>query len=156
MNNTIFGMASRGSSFLLLLGCGLALIAIDTGCSRNGPEIIPIRGTITFGGGSWPKPGVLYLTAESPASNATTRPAIAKFDADGNVTVTTFKTGDGLMPGRYRIAVECWEIPPKMGDRTPPKSYVPARYTSPGSSGLALTVEPGQTFVAMNFDVATK
>jgi hypothetical protein len=138
---------------LLLAGCCVALSTM-VGCGRQGPEVVPVKGTITFGGGPWPKPGVLYFTAESPAAGLPVRPATGKFDTEGNVTVTTFTEGDGLIPGKYKIGVECWEVAPTMGQQTPPKSYVPIRYDSPTSSGLTLMVETGQRSVRLDLDVA--
>lgn len=133
--------------------CLLSLASV--GCGRTGPRAVPVQGTVTFGGGAWPKPGVLYFTAES--SSLSQHPATGEFDLDGALTVTTFKKGDGLLPGKYRIAVECWEVPPQMGSPpTPAKSYVPARYNSPVSSGFTVDVESGQQVVKLNLDVPKK
>jgi hypothetical protein len=124
------------------------------GCRREGPELVPVRGEITFGGGSWPKPGLLYFTAKSTSPGMPNRPALGAFDTDGKLTVTSAKKGDGLVPGKYKIAVECWEVPPQMGATLAPKSYVPARYASPATSGLTVAVEPGQKVVELHLDVA--
>ncbi len=144
MNNSMFQNATSVALLALL---------VLVGCGHRGPEIVPVQGTITFGGGSWPKPGRLYLTVESSVQGLPSRPATATFDAAGNLTVTTFRPGDGLIPGKYRIAVECWEKPPEMGSSTPPKSFVPARYLSSASSGLTIQVEPGQRKVTLSLDV---
>ena len=132
------------------------LLLLPTGCGRQGPEMVPVEGTIIFGGGPWPKPGVLNFTVESPAPGLPNRPAMGLFDTDGRLTVTTFKRGDGLIPGKYRIGVECWEVRPEMASPTPPKSYVPPRYRSAATSGLTVIVEPGQKVVTLNLDVAKK
>ena len=81
------------------------------------------------------------------------RPALGEFDTDGRLTVTTFKKGDGLIPGTYKIGVECWKTPPQMGSPTPPKSYVSQRYQSAATSGLSVSVEPGQRMVHLKLDV---
>jgi hypothetical protein len=132
------------------------LILVLPGCRRDGPEVVPVKGVVTFGGGSWAKPGTLYFTVESSPSGMPHRPAYGAFDTDGNITVTTFREGDGLIPGKYRIAVECWDIPPKMGSPMPPKSYVPARFASPTSSGLTVVAESGQREVELNLDIPKK
>jgi hypothetical protein len=134
--------------------CLILLLSVSVGCRRTGPEVVPIRGTVTFGGGPWPKPGIVYFVAESPSAGRPQRPAMGEFDNSGTLTVTTFRKGDGLIPGKYRAALECWETPPKMG--SPPilgKSYVPERYRSAASSGLIVLVEEGQKMVAFNLDV---
>jgi len=114
---------------------------IIAGCGRAGPEIVPTRGKVTLDGGAWPKPGVIYFTPLKPAEGFPRRPGTGHFDTDGTFTVTTLDPGDGLIPGTYRIAVECWEVWPE--EKPPGKSYVAEPYTSPARSGLELTVEPG-------------
>ena len=136
--------------------CCLLLLLLLSGCGRKGPEVVPVEGTITLDGGPWPKPGTLYFTAETSSSGLTSRPAMGAFDTDGNLTVTTFKKGDGLIPGKHKIRVECWETPPRMGSTTPPKSYLPNRYCSTSTSGLAVTVEPNQAVVRLKLNVAKK
>jgi len=138
---------SRFSLLLLILCCFPAL----TGCGHKGPEVVRVEGTTTLGGGPWPKPGSLFFTVSKPAPGIPSRPAGADFDTDGRITVTTFKKGDGLIPGTYNIAVKCWEIPPT--PTSPGKSYVPQRYQSPMASGLTAVVEPGQRMLKLSLDV---
>ena len=118
--------------------------------------MVPVKGTITFGGGLWPKSGTLYFTPESPGTGLPARPATGHFDTGGTITVTSFAEGDGLIPGKYRIGVECWDVPPRMGSPTPAKSFVPPRYASPATSGLAVSVQPGEKIVSLNLDVPKK
>ena len=123
-----------------------------SGCKRSG--LVPVRGTITYGGGQWPKSGIRYFTVDKSASGGSQRPAMAHFDCDGNITITTFKKGDGLLPGTYQVGVECWKIPPKMGPNlanTP--SYVIKKYQSPATSGLEVEVKPTDSIVEISFDV---
>lgn len=142
----------RPLSLLLAVCCLLPLLAV--GCGQRGPEIVPVDGTITFGGGPWPKPGVLNFAVDSVSPGMPNRPAMGLFDTDGRLTVTTYTKGDGLIPGKYKMAVECWEVRPEMGSPTPPKSYVPTRYGSPSTSGFTVMVEPGQKVVKLDLDVA--
>jgi hypothetical protein len=79
---------------------------------------------------------------------------MGQFDTNGRLTVTTFRKGDGLIPGKYRIGVECWEVRPEMGSPTPSKSYVPARFQFAATSGLTVAVEPDQKVVTLNLNVA--
>lgn len=146
---------SRRLRAILLMGVCCLVLPITAACRQSGPAVVPVKGTIKLGGGLWPKPGVLYFTAESPSPGLPVRPATGTFDTEGNVTVTTFAPGDGLIPGKYRIAIECWETPPRMGQLAPPKSCVPDRYSSPASSGLCLTVEAGQGSVTLDLDIPT-
>ena len=54
--------------------CGLLGLLLLFGCGRSGPEIVPVHGTITLGGGPWPKPGVLVFAGESAAGGETVPP----------------------------------------------------------------------------------
>jgi hypothetical protein len=134
-------------------GCICLLLSIP-GCKREGPEVVPVEGVITFSGGPWTKPGVLYFLPEKPAPGMPNRPATGNFDADGNITVSTFKKGDGLIPGKYKIGVEHGDVVTAMDSPTPTKSIIPQRYRSAFSSGLTVTVEPGQRVVKLNLEVA--
>jgi hypothetical protein len=134
--------------------CAFAILA--AGCGRTGPEVVPVEGTITFGGGPWPKPGVVNFVVETPSPGLPNRPAMGLFDTNGHLTVTTYKEGDGLIPGTYKIGVECWEIRPEMMKPGVEKSYVPTRYGSPMTSGFSVAVEPGQKVVKLDLDVPKK
>jgi hypothetical protein len=117
---------------ILLAALALALIVPLTGCGgQEGPERIQVRGQVTYGGGPWPKPGVLYFV---PIENApgNTHPGLGYFDTSGSFRAQTFGPGDGLVPGTYRVRVECWEVEPSPDPKHgPPKSYVPANHTLP-------------------------
>ena len=134
---------------LLLIVCCLPL----SGCGKSGPETVSVKGKVTLGGGAWPKPGVLYFTPVKPAEGMPSRPAPAHFDEDGNFTVTSFREGDGLVPGMYKVGVECWEVPPSMETNLPGKSYVPEKFQSPQTSGLKITIQPGAGKQTPTFDV---
>jgi hypothetical protein len=141
------------TSWGLWLLSGIFVLAV-VGCGRRGPEIVPVEGRITFNGGAWPKPGAIYFTLDPSEKTEFDRPASGVFDTDGNVTnITSFKEGDGLIPGKYRVAIECWATPPRMGGPQP-KSHVPQRYHSPATSGLVVSVKPGQRVVRLALDVA--
>ena len=135
---------------LLLAAWGLLLLF---GCGDSGPEMVPVRGKVTFGGGDWPKPGILYFNIDRPAEGLPGRPAMGRFGTDGHLTVSTFSEGDGLIPGYYKIGVECWEVPPSMDSPKAAKSYVPDSYPSAAASGLEVTVVRGQSVVEVDFDI---
>ena len=130
-------------SCLVLLGCG------------RGEGLVPVRGKVTLGGGPWPKPGMIFFTALEPAAGFSSRPGAGSFGTDGSFRVTTIKEGDGLVPGKYRVYVTCWEVAPSpiMGPGAEGKSYVPPKYRSPATSDLELTVEPGQRSLEVQYDL---
>jgi hypothetical protein len=75
---------------------------------------------------------------------------MAKFDVDGSYSA---KTGEarGLMPGQYKIAIQCWKQDPT--DREGGKSVMPERYRFPATSGLELNVPLGSGPITFDPDV---
>ncbi len=132
----------------LILLASLSLIA--TGCSDNGLEMIPVSGTVTFDGGECPAEGSLYFIPVEPPPGIPMRPGTGDFDRDGAYAVKSFKPGDGLLPGKYQVRIECWEVPPNMEGR-PVKSFIPQRYHVAEESGFELDVPSGSG--AITFDV---
>ena len=123
-------------------GCGALLLSIVflQGCS-NTPRCIPVSGTVTLDGGKVPGPGFIYFTIDSTGKESISRPATAAFDADGKFKATSFVAGDGLMPGHYRLRVDCWETAPNMEGK-PIVSFLQPKYQDAAKSGLELIVEP--------------
>ena len=140
----------------LRVAWGLLLAAacvVLFGCGRGGPEVVRVTGKVTFGGGAWPAEGVLYFTPVEPAEGMPARPAPADFDKEGNFTVTSFDEGDGLVPGKYRVAVECWESAPSMDKPGPVISYVAKKYQTAATSDLVVVIESGSGTTTVELDV---
>ena len=110
-------MTPNRLAYLFLL-CLLLL-----GCTTKGPDIVPVHGTVTFNGGPCPNSGMVLFAPISAAEGMSLRPGSGNFDTDGKFQVTSFERGDGLIPGTYRVRVECWEKLP--GDFDPGVSHVP-------------------------------
>jgi hypothetical protein len=117
-------------------------VATVAGCGQNAPDMVPVTGKVTFGGGPWPKPGVVNFTPFKPAEGFPSKGGSGIFGADGSFVV---KTGEyeGLIPGEYHITVTCWEKPP--GFKFRGLNYAPEKYTNPAQSGLALKIEPNSS-----------
>lgn len=139
---------------LTLLAC-LASLGLfpGVGCHRSGVSTVPVHGKITLAGGPWPRPGVLRFLHVQAAPGMPLRPTLVPFDANGSFRARSYNDIDGLIPGKYQISVDCWEVPPKMDSPVPPKSAVPVKYQSPATSGLEVTVEPNQRNIELNFDI---
>ena len=87
------------------------------GC-RGGdrPKTAPIHGQITDAGSEWPAGGTLYFLPIEPAEGYPRRAATIEFQTDGHFTSpTSFKPGDGVVPGRYTVFVDCWKVKPTSG-----------------------------------------
>lgn len=102
-----------------------ATLVAAIGC-KDGPQTVPVSGRVTLDGGPWPRRGMLFFAPVEPAEGFPRRPGVADFQEDGVFEATSFEPGDGLLPGKYLVNVECWEVPPSMGPGPPAKSAVPA------------------------------
>ncbi len=121
-----------------LLGCG------------DDKGTVPVSGTVTFDGGPMPGEGTVQFHAIEAAEGYSLRTGVGEFDTDGFFQVKSFKEGDGLTPGKYRVGVHCWKVPPSM-EGPPPVSHLPTRYMNSTTSSFELTVEPGSS--PITFDV---
>lgn len=80
-------------------------------------------------------------------------PGMGDINEDGTFFTTTQPDRIGLVPGKYRVSFEVWEVPPTMGG-PPPKSYVPKKYRSASTSGIEVEVPANSSEgIEFNFDV---
>ncbi|MDX1943842.1 MAG: hypothetical protein SFU86_00430 [Pirellulaceae bacterium] len=131
---------------------GLLLLA---GCGDDLPRRVPVSGQVLFDGGPCPGRGTVYFLPLEGAEGFPLRPATAEFGVDGKFRVATFDAGDGLLPGKYQMHVECYETPPNM-DGKPVKSHVPPQYQSAQTSGFALEITPDMRSREIELDLITK
>jgi len=130
---------------------GLLLLSV-AGCGPNRPDTVPVSGQVLFAGEQPGGEGMVYFTPLEPAEGFPRRPGRAAFGPDGQFVATTFEEGDGLMPGTYRVAFDCWDKPPKpVGP--PSRSLVPPPYGEPSTSPLELEVEIGVPQNDLTFDL---
>lgn len=129
-------------------------VVLASGCGPSGPKMVPVSGKVTLDGGKVPGPGFIYFTTDGePGSLA--RPGTAEFDAEGNYRAKTFTDGDGLLPGKYRLRVDCWKSPPNMAGQ-PVISFLPNRYQNAAESKLELVVKPDDRSLTFDFDLKGK
>jgi hypothetical protein len=93
--------------FLLLFTCFVCL-----GCGSSGPyHYVKIDGKLLYEDGS-PIPAsairLQFAAQNAPAiEGAHPRPAVANVDAQGGFPcVTSYKYGDGLIPGKHKVAIQ--------------------------------------------------
>ena len=137
--------------FAPILICALA----STGCGSNLPQTIPVSGRVTFDGKPPPAAGNVQFVAVEAAEGFPLRPATGAFGTDGLYRAQTFDPGDGLMPGKYTLSVECWDVPPNMSG-APSKSHVPKKYQTPKTSGLTLEITPSMRAQVVDLDLVSK
>lgn len=122
---------------LLTIGWGAVWIA---GCGNDRPTTIPVSGRVTLDKGNWPTSGTLFFLPMEPASGYPRRPATAEFAEDGSFgSATSWQDGDGVVPGRYKVYVECWKIRPTRAG-PPPQSYAATKYQAGATSDIEVDV----------------
>ena len=134
------------SCVLLATVCGMP---VGCGSDRNLP-LVPVSGVVTFSGGPPPTGGTVIFSqlAGTGIKGLPNRPGRAKFGADGTFTATTFEPGDGLLPGKYQVSIECADGIPQFGVDWDTISFVPSTYQPP-----ELVVEEGKGPIEVSYDV---
>jgi len=125
----------------VLAGCG----------GEDYPSTVPVTGVVNYQGKALEGATVTLAPTDQKG-----RSASGITDAEGKFSVKTFYGADhnpeGALPGDYLISVNKvqtvtppagmtqWEEQAWFTKQGPPKSFVPAQYTSPERSGLKVTV----------------
>ena len=117
--------------------------------------LVEVQGRVTLDGEPPPDKGVISFQPYEPLADQPLRPSVAHFDKDGRFRASAFEGDYGLVPGKYRVAVECWEIPRTI-DGPPPKSFIPLKYTNSGTSGFELIVAPDARSIQWNIDLESR
>lgn len=115
------------------------------GCGNDGPEMIRIRGDVSYKGAPLTDGMVVYL----PAGGTDTQQASGRIQPDGTFELTTSKKGDGVRVGEYSIIVQAYSQGARSLTReeteagarvSEPRLLIPKRYIDPVQSGLKDTV----------------
>jgi hypothetical protein len=127
--------------------------ALLAGCGGELLPLVPVSGVVTFDGGECPGPGNVTFQPLEVAAGLPNRPASGKFDRDGRYSVTSFQPGDGLLPGRYQVAVTCYSGLPNPKSRDPfgDVNHVPEDFRPDD-----LVVEAGSSPVQLDLNVPPK
>lgn len=129
----------------VLLPLFLVCSVVFLGCT-NEMLTIPVAGKITYGGGAWPKPARATFACEEAAPGFEVHPADVELKTDGSFQVS-------LVPGKYVVNLECWEVEPTMENPAAAVSYLPLTHSSGAQGGIRFEVKPTDSKVEFNFDV---
>ena len=133
-------MPSR-SSFCLAIAAAVSLCGCGGGVN-DAPKTVSAKGIVTYKGNPVSNHSVAFVPdEEGMLASGTT-------DSAGRFTLTTSATGDGAVPGKYKVAISIVpeEVAPMPGfpeekDYMPPVSPLPKKYTDVNTSDLLFTVE---------------
>jgi hypothetical protein len=131
----------------------LMVVVVVGGCGGDKLTTVPVSGRITFGGGACPAEGTVVFSPVAVEKGLPRRPGTAQFKQDGTFTVTSFRDGDGLIPGRYRPIVSCWKGEPRNDD---PGSFERLNYVPNTYKADEVIVSPSGDAVFVKLDVPKK
>lgn len=131
------------------------MLAVVLGCGSDLPQTVKVTGQVKFDGQSPPGAGIVYFLPTEAAEGFPLRPATGDFGSDGKYSAATFEPNDGVMPGKYKVYIECWETAPNMEGK-PVKSFVPKKYQTADTSGLEMEVTRESRAQVFDIDIATK
>jgi hypothetical protein len=114
---------------------------------------VPVSGRITFSGADCPAEGTIVFSPVAVEKGLPRRPGTAQFRQDGVFTVTSFRQGDGLIPGRYRPIISCWKGEPRNDD---PSSFERLNYVPTNFKADEIIVSRSDTTVEVKVDVPKK
>lgn len=122
----------------------VAILGIG-GCSSKGPKMVRVSGIVKFRDGTAlppVQPGGAAIITLQPADarddakadpDKIRKPAASGIKPDGSFDLCTVRTGDGVMPGRYRVIVTVRNKGPD-----PATSLIPKKYGDPDTSGFGV------------------
>jgi hypothetical protein len=112
-----------------------------------------VSGKVSFNGAPPPKPGRLAFNVVpgTEREGLPDRPGSATFGEDGEFTVTSFKDGDGLLPGTYKVTIICVSGLPGQTTSFDQVSLVPADWTPE-----ELVIKGDELPVKVEYDVPPK
>lgn len=126
------------------------MIVLSCGCSKGGPDLVPVKGKVLYQGKPVPKATVFFLSTTGGVASGTT-------DDQGQFTLATVGRA-GAVVGEHRVTVTAIEgqqstTAPEVGSAEymsrmksasskPPKSLIPEKFNKPDSSGLKQNVDP--------------
>ena len=118
-----------------VVAAGLVLFAAG-GC---GPRLYPVRGTVTYPDGRPVTEGLVVFESDGAAKPVSAR---GEIQPDGRYRLSTFRPGDGVPPGKYRVLVAP-RSDPNAVDRAPKPPPFDPRFASFQTSGLEVDVAAG-------------
>jgi hypothetical protein len=135
----------------------LALIILSTavlsGCEQGLPTV-PVTGEVTFAGGPPPARGTITFAPIEAAEGLPRRPGSGQFQSDDSTyEITSFRPGDGLLPGRYAVNITCYTGIPSS---SVPGSYDALNAVPRDWQPEELVIEMDSDPVEVNYDVPPK
>ena len=126
------------SCLLIALGCCcLSLVGGCAGGKSPARKLVPVTGTVFFGGQPLGRGTITFVSDSTSGINAA-----GEIDASGKYALSSERPGDGAAPGSYKVRIESWSSPPRMDETgtDPGKPAIPEKYFDSQQSGLTATI----------------
>lgn len=149
-----------GMKWLPALSAALGLLVSVSGCGSGYPTTSTVSGKVTFGG----QPVTEGMIVFQPKHG---RPALGTIRPDGSYVLTTFREGDGALPGEHLVTIQSRRVRGGMsaarnieeeltmsGRSSAPTTVqwlVPERYSREATTPLKANVNPDQNII--DFDL---
>lgn len=122
-----------------------ALLISFSGCGgADRPKLVKVTGQVTLNGE--PLSGAAIMLQRDPPDPQYGRPSRGMTDLSGNFSGSTYAEGDGIPPGKYKVAITKLEVPEEYNsegpeENQPPVKYItPFIYSDPERSGLTVEI----------------
>jgi hypothetical protein len=130
----------------LCLLFGVACLFV--GCGPSGPEVVPVKGVVTYKGKPIEKISVVFHP-EGKGMMAT-----GLTDAKGEFSLQTSTPGDGAMMGDYKVTfIYDSGVVPDMFNPKKEVSPIPEKYGNAARSGKTATVKASASDNVFQFDL---
>ena len=123
-----------------LLIASIAVVA--SGCKNSDEPLVPFSGRVLVDG----KPAAGAAIAFHPADASNGTHPVAQVDVNGDFQLTTIRSGDGALPGEYRVTLTWYVSPPRKkgveGEESPVRNLIPNKYARGETTPLTTTIRP--------------
>lgn len=128
-------MPSAAVLRLFMLGILLSGLVL-AGCGPPNPPTVEVKGVVTLDAQPVEGAAVVFTPSEG-------RPATGRTDAAGEFVLSTFKQGDGAVPGKHRVTVSKTSTKPSSaGEEGELVFLVPKQYGNQSTTPLVCEVRP--------------
>jgi hypothetical protein len=116
--------------------------AVPAGCGKSDEGLVPVSGRVMVNG----KPATGAAVVFHPVDGTNGTHPVAQVDAGGEFHLTTIRSGDGAVPGEYRVTLTWYVSPPRKkgveGEEGPVRNLIPEKYARIDSTPIHTTVRP--------------
>ena len=95
-------LSSSRMAVMVAMAVSLVFVSLAGGCQRGParPKTVPVDVTVSYKDKLVSGATVVFVPKDGP------RGAVGRTDAQGRAKLMTFVTGDGAMPGSYRVTID--------------------------------------------------